>query len=404
MDTRNPRGAKHCGVLIAAIYFCGILYTNCFAQFSSASDKCEQTQGFMSTVSVTGAYSLPAQSDDVRFIVKAPGQILVNTTNTRLTNAKIDCQGLGTQDGLTVLAVDGLYLRNVCIRNCGGVGLNIQGGSGHDIARVDIRGTGQEALVLDGVANSTVIGLTTGLGISTKKGVVVKNGSHDNRLVSALFVKPKQGSSLTLDASATHNQIVRTRFTGNGSSLSCGASDNNLWLDNLCPGNIVISGSCLCGQGYSVGSDPVTSYTPRSWTVCLKNTTYRPQGQPSHCIHTNVNNVLTDSEYSPADLIVADTHPGSPPEWPALMFDNTAGPVSLVGNTISQNGLFTFRVDFASLTPANNGPLQENGTRLQNFFYADPEAQLTLPPVQGEHIHLCFHEDAVDICEDTFSP
>lgn len=399
MNCVTKIGVKQIFSVLIASALTGLSSFDCFAQFIDASDVCNPASGsFSRVVVVNGVYTITGNEDDTFFNVAAGGQIVVGAgaNNVRLTKVKIDCQ-IKTdsgQNGLTAMNVNGLTLRNVCIRDCGGHGLFILGGSGHDIAESDIKGTGtgtvkKAALVLDGVTDSDVIGFTVGHGAGVGSGIELKNGSQGNRIASTLVFKPQQSNpSLVIDGLSIHNQVVRNRFQGPSSEIQCTNGDN-LWLDNHCAANAILtpSGNCQCGPGYfpfGAENDRI-KYPLRSWTVCTPNESYKPYS----CTRDSVNLVLSDSNYLPGDLIVVDSQindlPGFPKTWGAI--DVPAGPLWLIGNNISQNGQFNFQIKFQAVTGSG---LQVNGTRLQNIFHHNPTTPIPLPPNQGEHINVCY--------------
>ncbi len=413
---------KYCLAIATALILWGGSYVDSVAQFLNASDICGRTSG-LTLVPVNGRKTpkrarqevLQTTSnvplDNILFRLGANAQLVIDESDVRFTNIRIECPAtpVPTQDGLIVgmneqgvrVTVDGLQARNMCIRGCGNVGLRILGGTNHKFARFDLKGSGQEGMIAEEVTNSEFIGFTSGLGSNNVRGVVLRNGSHHNRIATALIMKPQnpQAPALTLDPTSTYNQIVRIRLWGNQPQILCNTPDTNLFVDNMCPGSINLTGSCGCGPGYVInGVEQIvytqsmrTAYGSRPWTVCLDNTSYRPPGesQPNRqCRQSDVKNVFADSGYQQGDLVVVDSYPNEPGYWPSDSFDNASGPTSVIGNTISQNGRFLFDVKFNTV-PVANGPFQTSGTDLQNFSYMAPASYIQLPPADGEQINVC---------------
>lgn len=418
----KPTTAKYYLSIAVAFVLWGGSYIDSVAQFLNASDICDRTQGL--TLVPVNARKTPKHAlqealqttanvplDNIRFQLGPNGKLVLDESDVRFTNVRIDCPAtpVPTQDGLIIgmneqggqVTVNGFQARNVCIRECGNVALRILGGSNHKLARFDLKGSGQEGLIAEGVTNSEFFGFTSGLGSNNVRGVVLRNGSHHNRVASALIMKPQnqQAPALTLDSTSTYNQIVRIRLWGNQPAILCNTPDTNLFVDNMCPGSIDLIGSCGCGPGYVLnGVEQIvytqsmrTAYGSRPWTVCLDNTTYRPPGSlvpERQCRQADVKNVFADSGYQQGDLVVVDSYPNDPGYWPADSFDDVSGPTSVIGNTVSQNGRFLFEVKFNTV-PVVNGPFQTSGTDLQNFSYMAPAAQIQLPPSDGEQINVC---------------
>ena len=289
--------------------------------------------------------------------ISITGSVIINADNVTLKNVIITCKSpdsfhLHNQDGIIAIGVNKLKLYDVQISRCGGNGIFIQGGEGHDLSEGHVLIVGGTAIALDNVWDSVVIGWKTE---RTAEGIVMRNGSHHNRVVATHVADTRKGPSFYLSEDTYANQMVRNRnkHPASGRGVAVDLSGKNLWYHNDCS---YVKGFAACWGRKDKGPGDygnINEFTPRPWTVCRKGSFAVPKAS---CTYQQMQDALADPKLSDGDFIVIDS---KEPNWPAITLTR---PLWIVGNSRTQHGSYDKEIHFENIT------VQSAGVRLQNLF------------------------------------
>lgn len=313
---------------------------------------------------------------DIHIIIS--GSIIVAADNVTIKNVDVKCVSPSpgekhTQDAIVVEGVNNVKIHSTFITRCGGNGIVVKGGSGHDVSEGKITFVGKEGIVLDGVSNSLVAGWYL------RAGVALINGSRNNRVVSVLVQGNGQGANQSahpfyISADSEMNQIVRSRTRDNTREAEVVLSENpnNLWHHVICnvPSGYV---GCYFSNGFTSEKDwddgDPAQFSPRSWTVCEKGSF----GGRYDCDFKFYEDAVANPEFQDGDLIVLSTLSIAPYTYPAFSVDR---PLWIIGDVYGQRGSFNFkpRVGNGKVPGITVNSLN---VRLQNLY-------VNLPPILME--------------------
>ena len=297
------------------------------------------------------------------------GSIIIAADNVTLNNVDVKCMPSGpgkphTKDAIRVEGVNNVKIYNIFITRCGGNGIVVQGGSGHDLSEGKITLVRKEGIVLDGVSNSLVAGWYL------RAGVPLITGSMNNRVVSVLVQGNGQGANNSahpfyISADSEMNQIVRSRTRDNTREAEVVLSENpnNLWHHVICnvPSGYV---GCYFSNGFTSEKDwdngDPAQFSPRSWTVCEKGSF----GEKYDCDFKTYQDAVANPAFQDGDLVVLSTLSIAPYIHPAFSVDR---PMWIIGDIYGQRGTYNFKPRVGD-GEATGVVVTAPNVRLQNIY------------------------------------
>ncbi len=316
-------------------------------------------------VAVEGDYVIDQAGTVLKdLILEVRGSIVVRADDVTIENVLVQCRGDGNKhsaDGITAVGVKRLKLHQVDVRDCGGNGVFLKDGAGHDLVEGSLSRIAKTAIVLDNVRYSDIAGWSV---YSSDAGISIRNGSHHNRVIASIVGETLTGNPFFISEDSSANQIVRSRNRGVRSNIIAATDLNpdNLWYHSVCNST---EGHAACvsdnAEDVSAYNDP-TQFSPQPHAVCLNESF-----QQHACAFQDVGEAIDASVAG--DLVTVDA---SMDVWPVA---HITKPLWVVGNNRSQQGAYGYKVTFSNLTIDEGAKV---GARLQNILIDKPVSQVSV--------------------------
>ncbi|OGZ46116.1 MAG: hypothetical protein A2756_05885 [Candidatus Ryanbacteria bacterium RIFCSPHIGHO2_01_FULL_48_27] len=306
-------------------------------------------------------------------ILEVKGSVIVRADDVLLQNILVQCRSdekkhiKHSADGITAVGVKRLKLYQVDVRGCGGNGIFLKDGAGHDLAEGSLSQIAKTAIVLDNVRYTDIAGWAVH---SSDAGISLRNGSNHNRIIASIVWETLTGNPFFISEDSSANQIVRSRNRNVRSNVIAAIDLNpdNLWYHSVCNSTDGYAACTSDNAGKAPDYNDPLEFSPVAHTVCLDKSF-----QGHTCSFQDVGAALDAA--TTGDLVTIDTNTnnndGSMDAWPVVRITK---PLWIVGNNRSQQGAYGYKVNFSNIIIDEGA---KAGTRLQNIFVDKPASEVS---------------------------